>query len=139
MFVAQSRETAPVSPSPSAIYLVHGMFYRHLRNAWSTVSPACRCSVLRPLPITIACIQSTLTGLSLSSYINDLAALAALFSSLQLQLNLTKLEFIWFGSRASLAKIPSGIRSPPICRTAIDSADVVLDIGIWLDSELTMK
>jgi len=85
-------------------------------------------------PITITCTQSTL--IHLSSCINDLAAL---FSSLRLQLNLMKSEFIWFGSRAGLAEIPSDLRSLLICVTAIDSADVVRDLGVWLDSELTMK
>ena len=55
-------------------------------------------------PVTSTCIQSMLTRLS--SCINDLAAL---FSSLRLQLNPTKSEFIWFGSRASRAKIPSNL------------------------------
>ena len=51
----------------------------------------------------------------------------------------TKSEFIWLGSRASLAKIPSNLRVLSICGTTIDSADVVRDLGVWLDSELTMK
>jgi len=61
----------------------------------------------------------------MSSCINDLAAL---FSSLRLQLNPSKSEFIWFGSRVSLAKI-----SPAVfinLWSAIDSPDVVRDLGV---------
>jgi len=50
-----------------------------------------------------------------------------------------KSEFIWFVSCASLAKIPSDLRFLSICGTAIDSADVVRDLGVWFDSELTTK
>jgi len=109
-------------------------------------------------PVTITCIQSTLTRpkaatpwgtcpppllkcfrrhwTRLSCCINDLTAL---FSSLWLQLNPTKSEFIWFGSRHSLAKIPPNLRVLSICGSAIDSAHVVHDLAVWFDSELTMK
>ena len=76
-------------------------------------------------PVTTACIQATLTRLSFCT--NDLAAL---FSSLRLQLNPTKSEFIWFGSRVSLAKIPPNLRVLSICGSAIDSADVVRDLRV---------
>jgi len=38
-----------------------------------------------------------------------------------------------------LSQIPSNLRVLSICGTTIDSADVVRDLGVWLDSELTMK
>jgi len=40
---------------------------------------------------------------------------------------------------SALQKIPSDLLSLPIYGTAIDSADDVRDLGVWLDSELTMK
>jgi len=79
--------------------------------------------------VTIACIQSMLTRLS--SCINDLAAL---FSSLRLQLNTTKSEFIWFSSRASFAKIPSVIHG--LCRFA---GRPLTALTLCVISELTMK
>ena len=105
------------------------MFCRRLFGARCTIPFADDTQSCDTCPVTSTCIQSTLT--SLSSCINDLAAL---FSSLRLQLNPTKSEFIWFGSRIRLAKIPSNMRVLSIC-----SADVVRDLGVWLDCELTMN
>ena len=102
-FVAQLRETSPVPlmcgvPQRSNlgpaqfisytecsvdVFSAHGVHY-HLYADDGQSYDTC--------PVTTTCIQSTLTRLS--SCINDLAAL---FSSLRLQLNPTKSEFIWFG------------------------------------------
>ena len=102
------------------------MFCRRLFGARCTIPFADDTQSCDTCPVISTCIQSTLT--SLSSCINDLAAL---FSSLRLQLNPTKSEFIWFGSRIRLAKIPSNMRVLSICGSTIDSADVVRDLGVY--------
>ena len=72
----------------------------------------------------------------LSSCVTDLAHS---FASLRLQLNPSKTEFIWFDTRHSLAKLPSECRSLTICSSVIQCADVVRDLGVLLDSELSMQ
>lgn len=56
-----------------------------------------------------------------------------------LQLNASKTALIWFGSRQHLAKIPPDDLTPNIGSAEIHPSDVVRDLGILLDSELTMK
>jgi len=72
----------------------------------------------------------------LSSCVTDLANSHA---SIRLQLNPSKTEFIWFGTRHSLAKLPTEWRSLTICSSVIQCADVVRDLGVLLDSVLSMQ
>ena len=48
-------------------------------------------------------------------------------------------EFIWFGTRHSLAKLPTECRSLTVCSSVIQCTDVVRDLGVLLDSELSMQ
>jgi len=61
------------------------------------------------------------------------------YASHRLQLNATKNEFIWFGSRSVLSKIPHHLHQVTIRLTTVHCYDVVLDLGVYLDSELMMK
>ena len=50
-------------------------------------------------------------------------------------------ELIWFGSRSSLSRLKPEDRRPTleIGATVVKPTDVVRDLGVLLDSELTMK
>ena len=61
------------------------------------------------------------------------------YASHRLQLNASKTEFIWFGSRATLARIPAPYRSLSVGSSVVLSCNVVRDLGVLLDSELSMK
>ena len=74
--------------------------------------------------------------ISLSDCIGELATS---YASHRLQLNATKSEFIWFGSRSVLSKIPQQLHQVTIGSTTVHCCDVVRDLGVYLDSELTMK
>jgi len=65
--------------------------------------------------------------------------LAKSYASLRLQLNPSKTEFIWFGSRTNLLKIPSSSRSLQVCDSVVDCSEVVRDLGVFFDSEMSMK
>ena len=56
--------------------------------------------------------------------------LAKSYASLRLQLNPSKTEFIWFGSRTNLLKIPSSSRSLQVCDSVVDCSEVVRDLGV---------
>ena len=71
----------------------------------------------------------------LASCISELKAWCA---SRRLQLNAAETELIWFGSRAALQK-PSADRSLTVDSVVIHPSNVVRDLGVLLDSELTMK
>ena len=51
----------------------------------------------------------------------------------------TKTEFIWFGTRTTLPKIPAAYRSLPVGSSVVQSCEAVRDLGVWFDSELSMK
>ena len=75
---------------------------------------------------------------ALLSRLSDcIGELATSYASHRLQLNATKSEFIWFGSRSVLSKIPQQLHQ--FGSTAVHCCDVVCDLGVYLDSELTMK
>jgi len=72
----------------------------------------------------------------LSSCVRDLQEWCA---SRRLQLNASKTELIWFGSRSSLSRLKPEDRTLEIGATVVKPTDVVGDLGVLLDSELTMK
>jgi len=78
------------------------------------------------------CLTSDIPALvsHLASCISDFAKA---YSSLQLQLNPPKTEFIWFGAQCNLHLSLSVDSSTIPCST------VGCDIGVLLDSELSMK
>ena len=61
------------------------------------------------------------------------------YASHRLQLHPSKSEFIWFGSRSSLSKIPSEFHSLTVSGITIHSSKSVRDLGVFLDSELQVK
>ena len=60
-------------------------------------------------------------------------------ASRRLQLNADKTETIWFGSRSNLAKLQRTSQSLQVGSSIIQPSSVVRDLGVYLDSELTMK
>ena len=67
------------------------------------------------------------------------AAIHQWCDSRRLQLNPTKTELIWFGSRVNLQKIATADQSLRIDRDIIHSVASVRDLGVTLDSELTLQ
>jgi len=57
----------------------------------------------------------------------------------RLQLDASKTELIWFGSRSSLSRLKSEDCTLEIGATVVKPIDVVRDLGVLLQSELTMK
>jgi len=57
----------------------------------------------------------------------------------RLQLNAEKTEVLWFGTPANLRKIPSDNRSIRLGSTVVDPVNVVRDLGVFLDAELSMR
>jgi len=60
-------------------------------------------------------------------------------ASRRLQLNADKTEAIWIASRASLNKVKSQDCSLVMGAETVTPADVVRNLGVYLDSELSMK
>lgn len=62
-------------------------------------------------------------------------------SSKRLQMNPQKTEFIWFGSRANLQKLAAlpGMSSMTVTRDIVQGVGAVRDLGVTLDSELSMQ
>jgi len=58
--------------------------------------------------------------------------------SRRLQLNASKTEAIWFGSKLNLAQLNKRDCSIKVCSSIIQTAAVVRDLGLLLDSELSM-
>ena len=62
------------------------------------------------------------------------------WSSRRLQLKPDKTELIWFGSRANLMKLRQlDVMSVNLCSVAVEPVDSVRDLGVILDSELSMQ
>jgi len=59
--------------------------------------------------------------------------------SRRLHLNASTTEAIWFGSKSNLAQLNKRDRSIKVCSSIIQPAAVVRDLGLRLDSELSMK
>ena len=73
-------------------------------------------------------------GQRLTSCISDLRDWCA---SRRLELNASKTELIWFGTRTSLRRLSSADRTLTIDSVDVQPSDVVRDLGVLLDSELT--
>ena len=72
--------------------------------------------------------------------LTDCAAdVAAWCASRRLQLNADKTEVIWFGSRANLEKIANEDLTVSIGTESIQPVKVVRDLGVLLDSQLSMN
>ena len=83
---------------------------------------------------SVSAVPSLLTRLS-----SCVADLANSYASLRLQLNPAKTEFILFGSHRSLAKFSDDSRAITVCSSVIQCTNVVRDLGILLDCEMTMQ
>ena len=60
-------------------------------------------------------------------------------ASRRLQLNTSKTELIWFGSRANLDKLNSGNCCLSLGNVTIEPASSVRNLGVFLDSKLTLS
>jgi len=60
-------------------------------------------------------------------------------ASRRLQLNPSKTELIWFGSHVSLRKIAANDLSLRVGNDVVTPVDAARDLGVILDSELTMR
>ena len=57
----------------------------------------------------------------------------------RLQLNAGKTDVLWFGTAAMLHKVPFSLRVISTCAASIEPVAVVRHLGVWLDSELSMR
>ena len=57
----------------------------------------------------------------------------------RLQLNAQKTELVWFGSAANIRKMSAKNLTLSVGGDVITPVEVVRDLGIYLDAELTMK
>jgi len=84
-----------------------------------------------------------LASTGLTRLVNCFSELSGWCASRRLQLNAAKTELIWCGSRAMLHRLTSDnlslSLSLSIGSVVVNSVDIVLDLGVLLDSELTMK
>jgi len=60
-------------------------------------------------------------------------------ASRRLQLNANKTELIWFGSAANLKKLSTRNLTLSVDNDVISPVEVVRDLGVYLDAELTLK
>ena len=72
----------------------------------------------------------------LTSCVSEVAKWCALR---RLQLNDDKTEMIWFGSHSNLAKLQHINLSLQVGTSNIQPSSIVWDLGVCMDSELTMK
>ena len=84
--------------------------------------------------LTINDIPSVATRLQ-----NCIEAIQVWCNSRRLQLNPTKTELIWFGSKTNLKKITDLNLNLYIGLNIIKPVNVVRDLGVYLDSELSME
>jgi len=116
MFISYTENTTP-------IFSTHTVQYHLFADDTQSYE---HCSVLAVL--------SLLTRLS-----SCVADLANSYASLRLQLNPTKTEFILFGSRRNLAKLFDDCCAIIIGSSVIQCTDVVRDLGVLLDSDMSMQ
>ena len=84
------------------------------------------------------CCRSTDTA-SLRARLSNCASDIDLWCRSRLQLNASKTEAIWFGSKPNLGKISSTDCSIQVGASTIQPSAIVRDLGFHLDSELSMK
>ena len=86
-------------------------------------------TAVRPSEVPAGCQR-------LVSCISDLQQWCA---SRRLQLNASKTELIWLGSRAALQKLSATDSSLVVGSTTIQPSSVVRNLGVLFDNELTFK
>ena len=84
--------------------------------------------------VAVAEVSSALTRLR-----NCISDIKVWCSSRRLQLNDVKTDMAWFGSHANLIKLANVDCSLSIGEVAVKPSIVVRDLGVLLDSELTLK
>ena len=94
----------------------------------------CLLAILNPMTTSVSAVPSLLTRLS-----SCVADLANSYAFLRLQLNHTKTEFILYGSRRNLAKLSDDYRAIIVGSSVIQCTDVVRDLNVLLDSEMSMQ
>ena len=67
-----------------------------------------------------------------------IADVSAWCASRRLQLNGDKTELLWFGSATHLRQLPLA-RSISVNNSVVQPVTVVRDLGVWIDSELSMR
>ena len=82
----------------------------------------------------IADVGSTILGLQ-----QCIEAIHGWCASRRLQLNPSKTEVIWFGTKANLKKMENTNLTLHVGNDVIDSVSSVRDLGVLLDNELSMK
>lgn len=73
---------------------------------------------------------------SLTDCFTDVNAWCA---SKRLQLNAGKTEVMWYGTAAALRKRPAGSGSICAGTEVVEPVSVIRDLGVWIDSELSMR
>jgi hypothetical protein len=68
-----------------------------------------------------------------------MSAVSSWCGSKRLQLNTKKTEVMWFGSSTNLGKLSSGDKRIQVGHDVIEPSAVVRDLGVYIDSELSMK
>jgi len=75
----------------------------------------------------------------LSACVSSVTDISSWCASRKLQLNTAKTEIVWFGSRANLNKISGSDLCLHVGSDVIKPREVVRDLGVYLDSELSLK
>lgn len=57
----------------------------------------------------------------------------------RLQLNAGKTELLWFGTASQLRQLPQQCRTITVNHTVIEPSDVVRNLGVWIDANLSMR
>jgi hypothetical protein len=70
---------------------------------------------------------------------NGINEIARWCASRRLQLNQSKTEIMWFGTAANLKKLSSEDQRVAIGSSSIEPSSSVRNLGVYLDSQMTMK